>query len=175
MMDIKNKETRKELIYKYLNAETTLLEERLLADYYLGNNNVDEDERAIAETISVENIHVSVLSHSGVEEFDKIVNGVKQKSKTDILRLIIYTMAVAASIALLVMIYPFTSETSDTVEIAQCIRQVMNLRTDDIISVTATPIDDYVWINAELNNGDTKTFIMSSDKDMGTTSLLAIN
>jgi hypothetical protein len=44
---------------------------------------------------------------------------------------------------------------------------------DEIASITATPVNDYVWVKAELKDGTTKTFIMSENK--GTTSLLAIN
>ena len=46
---------------------------------------------------------------------------------------------------------------------------------EEMVSISATPVDEYVWIKAELKDGSTKTFIMSKDKEMGETSLLAIN
>ena len=79
MIDINNKVFRKKLIAKYLDAETSLAEERMLVDYYLGNMDVDEDEQAFAQMIRMENIHASLLSAEGVQEFDRIVNGKKQE------------------------------------------------------------------------------------------------
>lgn len=175
MIDINNKGFRKGLIDKYLNAETSIFEERLLVDYYLGNSIIDEDERAIAETIRMENMHAYLLSNAGVEEFDKLVNGAKRNPKNLSIRLIAFASGIAASVALFFAIYPFAPKNANTVDIAQCIRQVMDLEIDNIASVTATPVNEYVWISAEFNNGATKTFIMSNDVEMESTSLLAIN
>lgn len=177
MIDINNKEVRKKLIVKYLDAETSLTEEKILVDYYFENNEVDEDERAIAEMIRMENIHASLLSDKGIEEFDKIANEVKSKSKQIPLRIITWIGGIAASITLLFVIYPtFTSKEMDTLEITQNIQQMMDLDIEeDMVSVTATPIDEYVWVKAELKDGSTKTFIMSKDKETDATSLLAIN
>lgn len=176
MIDINNKDFRKCLIDKYLKAETSIFEERLLADYYLGSNNIDEDERAIAETVRMEHMYDSILSNAGVEEFDRMVNETKRKNKPFVTRFILTVSGMAASIALFLMIYPiFSHKAPETVEIAQCIRLVMELEAEEIVSVTATPISENVWINAELQSGETKTFIMSNDKERGTTSLLAVN
>ena len=175
-MDINNKEIRKTLIAKYLDAETSLAEERMLVDYYLGNKDVDEDEQAIAQMIRMENFQASLLSDEGVEEYDRIVSKTKQESKRIPLRWMAWVGGIAASIALLLMMYPIsTSPKVNTAEIAQCIQQVMSLDMEDMVSISATPVDEYVWVKAELKDGETKTFIMSKDKDMGTTSLLAIN
>ena len=173
-MNIDYKEFRKKLIAKYLDAETSLAEERMLVDYYLGNMDVDEDEQAFAQMIRMENIHASLLSGEGVEEFDRIVNGKKQESKRIPLRWMTWVSGIAASIALLFAVIP-SSQMPETSEIAQSIQQVMNLGMDDFVSITATPIDKCIWVKVELENGEKKTFIMEKDKEMGTTSLLAIN
>ena len=174
MIDIRNKEIRKSLIAKYLDAETSLAEERMLVDYYLGNMDVDEDEQAFVKMIRMENIQTNLLSDKGVEEYDRIVSETKQESKRIPLRRMIWVGGIAASIALFFMLSPvFTSPKANTMEIAQCIQQVINLPMDEIASITATPVNDYVWVKAELKDGTTKTFIMSENK--GTTSLLAIN
>lgn len=81
MIDITNNEIRKKLIIKYLDAETSLAEEKVLVDYYLENNEVDEDEQSIAKMIRMENIHTSLLSDKGVKEFDRIINESKPKAK----------------------------------------------------------------------------------------------
>lgn len=122
----------------------------------------------------MENIQTNLLSDKGVEEYDRIVSETKQESKRIPLRRMIWVGGIAASIALFFMLSPvFTSPKANTMEIVQCIQQVINLPMDEIASITATPVNDYVWVKAELKDGTTKTFIMSENK--GTTSLLAIN
>lgn len=178
MIDITNNEIRKKLIIKYLDAETSLAEEKVLVDYYLENNEVDEDEQSIAKMIRMENIHTSLLSDKGVKEFDRIINESKPKAKQTSLRVITWISVIAASIALLFVIYPATTYTSNvpnTLEITQSIQQIMNLEMNDVVSVTASPVDEYVWVKAELKDGSTKIFIMSKDKETDATSLLAIN
>ena len=174
MIDINNKVFRKKLIAKYLDAETSLAEERMLVDYFLSHKDVDEDEQAFVKMIRMENIQTNLLSDKGVEEYDRIVSETKQESKRIPLRRMIWVGGIAASIALFFMLSPvFTSPKANTMEIVQCIQQVINLPMDEIASITATPVNDYVWVKAELKDGKTKTFIMSENK--GTTSLLAIN
>ena len=51
MIDIRNKEIRKSLIAKYLDAETSFAEERMLVDYFLSHKDVDEDEQAFVKMI----------------------------------------------------------------------------------------------------------------------------
>ena len=174
MINIKDKEIRQALIAKYMEAETSLAEERILVDYYLSNKDVDEDEQAFAQMIRMENIHANLLSDEGVEEYDRIINEKKQESKRIPLRWMTWVGGIAASITLLFAVIP-SSQVPETSEIAQSIQQVMNLGMDDVISITATPVDKCVWVKVELENGEKKTFIMEKDKEMGTTSLLAIN
>lgn len=176
MIDIRNKEIRKALIVKYLDAETSLSEEKMLLNYYFDCKDVNEDEKAFAQMIQMENNHASLLSDEDVEEYDRIINETNQEPKRIPLRWMAWIGSIAASIALLFMLSPiFTSRTANTMEIAQCIQQVMSLDIEDMVSISATPLDDYVWVKAELKDGSTKTFIMSKDKEMEATSLLAIN
>ena len=49
--NIHNKEYRKKLIERYLNADSTSQEEGLLKDYFT-NNSADEDEKDIAYLIN---------------------------------------------------------------------------------------------------------------------------
>lgn len=175
MMDIHNKEIRRELINRYLNAETTPAEEKLLLLFYLENKKVDKDEQSVSQMIRMENINTSLLSDKGVKEYDRIVNKEKRQSKQTSFRWISWLGGVAASIALFFIIYSKpTSKDSETIEIAQCIQQMVNLDMDDMISITATPIDECVWVKTELKDGSTKIFIMNRDENNKTT-LLAIN
>lgn len=178
MMDIHKKEIRRELINRYLNAEATPTEERLIFLYYLENKEVDKDEQSVSQMIRMENIHTSLLSDEGVQEYERIVNAAKQPSKQISFKWITWMGGIAASIALFFIIFPLSSpmrQTSETVEIAQCIQQMVNLDMENMISITATPIDECVWVRTELKDGSTKTFIMNRDENNKTTTLLAIN
>lgn len=177
-MDINNKDVRRELINRYLNAEASLAEEKMLVCYYLENTEVDKDEQAIAKMIRIESIHTCLLSDEGVQEYERIVNTDRRKPKQIPFKWITWIGGVAASIALFFIISPFstsTSQTSETVEIAQYIQQVMNLNMEDMVSITATPIDECVWVQTELKDGSTKVFIMDKRNIKETTTLLAIN
>lgn len=171
-MDIRNKEIRQQLIIRYLDAETSPAEEKMLLEYYGKNNHVDDDEQAIAQMIRMENLNASILSDEGVEEFDRIIGGTKQETKRLPLRWIAWMSGIAATLALVFLMIPSSPKTN-TLEIAQSIQQVINLPSDDIMSITATPIDEYVWIKATLKDGSVQTFIMNKEKE--TTTLLAIN
>ena len=171
-MDIRNKEIRQQLIIRYLDAETSPAEEKMLLDYYGRNHQVDDDEQAFAQMIRMENLNASLLSDEGVEEFDKIVAHTRQETKRFPFQWMAWMSGIAATLALMFMMVPSSPKTN-TLEIAQSIQQVINLPLDDIMSIAATPIDEYIWIKATLKDGSIQTFIM--DKGKETTTLLAIN
>lgn len=172
-MDVNNKEIRRALIERYLNAESSIAEEKMLVDYYLSNKEVDEEEQAVAKMIRVEKSYAFLLSDAGAQEYERIVKEHKRKPKNVFMKWGAWLGGVAASIALCCMIYTITtSSSSDTVEIAQCIQLMMNM--EEIVSVTATPIDNCVWVQAELKDGSTKIFIMDKDNIKETTSILTI-
>ena len=78
MMNIQDKDTRMALVARYLEAETTVAEEALLAAYYAANE-AEKDERAIAQMIRMEHAGEALLSKEGAEEFDRIVSQMKSK------------------------------------------------------------------------------------------------
>ena len=178
MMDIKDKDTRRALVARYLEAETTVAEEALLAAYYAANE-AEEDERAIAQMIRMEHAGAALLSKEGAEEFDRIVSQAKSKQPKHHIRRMAWIGGVAAAIALLLVLnvtIPREAEPSPaftTVEIAGYVQQLMNV--EDIETVTASPVKECVLVTATLADGSTKMFIMNKDPEEGSTSMLAIN
>ncbi|MBO5135484.1 MAG: hypothetical protein J6C15_10070 [Bacteroidaceae bacterium] len=178
MMDIKDKDTRMALVARYLEAETTVAEEALLAAYYAANE-AEEDERAIAQMIRMEHAGAALLSKEGAEEFDRIVSQAKSKQPKHHIRRMAWIGGVAAAIALLLVLnvtIPREAEPSPaftTVEIAGYVQQLMNV--EDIETVTASPVKECVLVTATLADGSTKMFIMNKDPEEGSTSMLAIN
>ena len=178
MMDIKDKDTRMALVARYLEAETTVAEEALLAAYY-ASNEAEEDERAIAQMIRMEHAGAALLSKEGAEEFDRIVSQTKSKQPKPRIRRMAWIGGVAAAIALLLVLnvtIPREAEPSPaftTMEIAGYVQQLMNV--EDIETVTASPVKECVLVTATLADGTTKMFIMNKDPEEGSTSMLAIN
>ena len=179
MINIKDKEIRLQLIAKYLEAETTVVEEAMLHAYYM-ENKADEDEQAIARMICMEHADADLLSDEGTEEFDRIVSENQAKPrKTNVRHLWIGGWAAAVTLLLVLNITiqrkeePATSAAFNTVEIAGCIQQLMTV--EDVTSVTASPVKECVLVTAQLADGTTKMFIMNKDSEEGSTSMLAIN
>ncbi len=178
MMDIKDKDTRMALVARYLEAETTVAEEALLAAYYAANE-AEEDERAIAQMIRMEHAGAALLSKEGAEEFDRIVSQTKSKQSKPHIRRMAWIGGVAAAITLLLVLnvtLPREAEPSPaftTMEIAGYVQQLMNV--EDIEAVTASPVKECVLVTATLADGSTKMFIMNKDPEEGSTSMLAIN
>ena len=163
------------LVARYLEAETTVAEEALLAAYYAANE-AEEDERAIGQMIRMEHAGAALLSKEGAEEFDRIVSQTKSKPH---IRRMVWIGGVAAAIALLLVLnvtIPREAEPSPaftTMEIAGYVQQLMNV--EDIETVTASPVKECVLVTATLADGTTKMFIMNKDPEEGSTSMLAIN
>ena len=177
-MDIKDKDTRMALVARYLEAETTVAEEALLAAYYAANE-AEEDERAIAQMIRMEHAGAALLSKEGAKGFDRIVSQTKSKQPKPHIHRMAWIGGAAAAIALLLVLnvtLPREAEPSPaftTMEIAGYVQQLMNV--EDIETVTASPVKECVLVTATLADGSTKMFIMNKDPEEGSTSMLAIN
>ena len=177
MTNIKDKETRLQLIAKYLEAETTIAEEAMLHTYYM-ENKADEDEQAIAQMICMEHADADLLSDEGAEEFDRIVSENQAKPRKATIRNL-WIGGWAAAVTLLLVLNIVTqrkeepSAAFNTIEIAGCIQQLMTV--EDVTSVTASPVKECVLVTAQLADGTTKMYIMNKDSEEGSTSMLAIN
>ena len=74
MINLNDKKIRQELVRRYLNAETTLEEERLLADF-LSNPNIvlsTEEENVLLLLQSSSLIGIADISSEKADEFDRL-------------------------------------------------------------------------------------------------------
>lgn len=177
MIDIKDKDVRMVLVAKYLEAETTVAEETLLAAYYAANE-PEEEERAIALMIQMEHANETLLSEKSAEEFDHIVSQTRLKQPKPYFRRLVWAVGAAAIVLSLVFNVALPreaapSESITTVEIAGYVQQLINV--EDVETITASPVKDCVLVTATLTDGSTKMFIMNKDSEEGSTSMLAIN
>ncbi len=174
MINIHDKATRQGLITKYMAAETSLSEERLLADFFIGNNCLDEDERAFAVLISMEKSNAVILSNEAVKEYNKMVVKTPASSRRRPLRWVALLGSIAASVILFFTLNLSPKE-SGALELVQSLQQIMDLPLREITSLTATPIGEYVWIKAQFADGSEETFIMERNRNTNAISLLQIS
>ena len=76
MCDLENKEYRKEILKRYLDAETTIAEERALVEYFM-HHNPDDEESVVAAIIVAENN----ISRVGFDENSTSVSAVNKNSR----------------------------------------------------------------------------------------------
>lgn len=183
--DLADKNSRKALIERYLEAETTPAEEQRLRDWF-ARHQAEADEREIALLVGLAAPCASCLPEldETEAEFDRLLaaggNGSNNGNGRGRRRLrwrAGIAAAAAAAIALFFFLRPAGSKEQpiSPVAIAEGIRQIMMLSPDEIETVVATPSGSKAILTAYLKDGQTFSYILTYDTDDGTTSLLAYN
>ena len=171
-----DKDTRKALLAKYLEAETTLREEAMLREWY-AEHPAEEDELELAQLIAMSAPGHDSLAESdeAVAAFDRMVAEGERPRKRKIYFWITGIAAAAALAALVLLLKPRPAATPllTPVQIAEGIQQMMLLEIGDIESIVATPSGDRAILTAHLRDGSTCSYILSYNGEQGTASLLA--
>ena len=158
---IKDKKHRQKLIARYLEADTTVQEEIMLAEYYW-THKADADEADIARLILLDYPKAEVLSDP--------------ERKRDIRQISLAITAIAACIALMVMfIIPRSGDEFTVTEIAENMNILMEMNDQDVESIVAEPKGSRIILTATLKDGSTTTFIMVRNRKDGTTRIVAQN
>ena len=183
--DLADKNKRKALIERYLEAETTPAEEQRLRDWF-ARHQAEADEREIALLVGLAAPCASCLPEldETEAEFDRLVaaggngsNNGNGRARRRLRWRAGIAAAAAAAIALFFFLRPAGSKEQpiSPVAIAEGIRQIMMLSPDEIETVVATPSGSKAILTAYLKDGRTFSYILTYDTDDGTTSLLAYN
>lgn len=158
---IKDKKHRQKLIARYLEADTTVQEEIMLAEYYQ-THKAEADEADIARLILMDYPKVEVLSDP--------------ERKKDIRQISLAITAIAACIALMVMfIIPRTTEEFTPMEVVENMNILMEMNNQDVESIVAEPQGTRVILTAKLKDGSSTTFIMVRNRRDGSTRIVAQN
>lgn len=172
MIDIDNKLERKALIESYLNADTTVDEERALAEYF-ATHTADAEEEAFSQLIMASTPSLKCLSNSGEQEFDRLVES--RRHSIGLQTALKWVSGIAAAIAVIVIVRGtflshFDNQCDITpIEIAETLNTLMNLSADEIESMTATPCGKNVLITAKMKDNSSSTYILTRDGDALTT------
>ncbi len=158
---IKDKKHRQKLIARYLEADTTVQEEIMLAEYYR-THKAEADEADVARLILMDYPVADILSDP--------------ERKRDISYISMAITAIAACIALMVMfIIPRSGDEFTVSEIAENMNILMEMNNQDVESIVAEPQGSKVILTATLKDGNTTTFIMVRNRWDGSTRIVAQN
>ena len=158
---IKDKKQRQKLIARYLEADTTVREEIMLAEYYR-THKADADEADIARLILLDYPKAEVLSDP--------------ERRRDIRQISLAITAIAACIALMVMfIIPRGGNDFTVTEIAENMNILMEMNNQDVESIVAEPKGTRVILTAKLKDGSSTTFVMVRNRRDGSTRIVAQN
>ena len=170
-----DKNFRKELIARYLDADTDVAEEMLLAEYF-ATHQPEADEAAVAKMVLAE--RPEALLAAGEREFDREAGacgaapaGTRRAARR--WRLALTGLAAAAALALILLLRPASKDTPafTPLEIAESLNTIMDLGLGDVESLTAVPSGANIIVTVRLKDGSDLPFIMSKDGDTGTLSL----
>lgn len=118
------------------------------------------------------------LSDEAVAEFDRIVDEYERPLRRR--RVLRWTagIAAAAAIAAIVLLVNLDSGKKvpiSPVDIAEGIDQLMNLKPEEISSITAIPKGSRAVLTAKMKDGRECSYIMTIEEGTGDLSLVAIN
>ena len=197
MNTLDDKNMRLALLERYLDADTTVEEERALRDYY-SVHAADPDEAAAARLLTLipddallspegasplpaaalSSSDRDLLSPEGAAEFDRILVGGGRRRRWLWAGGI---AAAAACVGIFLLFSPFRRTAAPEpdgftpIEIAEQLQTLINLNIQDIESITARPAGDGVVITATQKDGTQSTYLMMKDGTDGSYRLLALN
>ncbi len=182
---------RKALIQRYLNAETSVEEERLLAESFEGNPPQDKEEERVASIISFsQNFFESQSSEEAVaggeaaEEFDRIVsqdNNTQRAGKRN--RILVWSLSLsglAAAVALFFLLHtkpaaPQADNGKDLIQQIQHMQIISQLSLEEADKCEFHPIEGGYVMTAYFPDGNTSSYILVAEEEGNTYSLLSLN
>lgn len=169
-----DKEIRHTLIERYLNAETTPEQERMLAEWYAAHG-ADKDEEPAAKLLIAE--YPDVACDAAEKEFDIILASAEKKSRQRT-RVARRAWGFAACAAMLTGIGIFLTHRNSCefngLEMAQGIEKIMSLDMENVESITAKPKGNKVILTAVLNDGTRCLYEMSREEGTSAISITAM-
>lgn len=171
---------RKELIQRYLNAETSVEEEIMLAESFRQTPPQNEEEEKIeAMLLCLKDSAASDSSEDdriAEEEFDRIVS--KSGRRKGLVWAVSSAMAAAAVILLLLLLKPATPQSEDNTDLIQQIQHIhllSQLSLEDADKCEFRPIEGGYVMTAYFPDGETASYILIAEEDGKTYSLLSLN
>ncbi len=172
---LENKQFRKALAERYLDADTTIREEQMLADYYTSHQ-PDADEESIAALIKM--THAGASDMIDTADFDHI-----PKSRMPVRMFLKWSPVAAAAIILMLLclhighkqILPENQPAISTMQILEGMEMISKIEVGEIESVKAEPHGSTVVITVKLTDGKERSYSMTCNSDASSLSFTALN
>ena len=172
---LENKQYRKALAERYLDADTTIGEEQMLAEYY-ASHQIDADEEQIATLIKM--THAGASDMIDTAGFDRITTGRRHVSM-----FAKWGSAAAAAIILVLLglhighnqMQPEEQSAISTMQMLEGMEIISRIEVGEIESVKAEPQGSTVVITVKLTNGKERRYSMTSNSDASSLSFTALN
>ena len=171
---------RKELIQRYLNTETSVEEEIMLAESFRQTPPQNEEEEKIeAMLLCLKDSAASDSSEDdriAEEEFDRIVS--KSGRRKGLVWAVSSAMAAAAVILLFLLLKPASPQPEDNTDLIQQIQHIhllSQLSLEDADKCEFRPIEGGYVMTAYFPDGETASYILIAEEDGKTYSLLSLN
>lgn len=172
---LENKQFRKALAERYLDADTTIREEQMLADYYTSHH-PDADEEPIAALIKM--THAGASDMIDTADFDHI-----PKSRRHVRMFLKWSPVAAAAIILMLVclhighkqILPENQPAISTMQILEGMEMISKIEVGEIESVKAEPHGSTVVITVKLTDGKERSYSMTCNSDASSLSFTALN
>ena len=171
---LENKQFRKALAERYLDADTTIREEQMLAQYY-ASHQPDDDEMQIAAILRM--THAGASDMIDTADFDRIT------ARRKPVRMILKWSSVAAAAIVMLMVCLHiskpaipeeTASTFSTAQILEGMEILSKIEVGEIESVLAKPQGEQVIITVKLTNGKERNYSMTGDVDGSSLSFTAL-
>lgn len=186
MITVEDKQTRMALAQRYMDADTSIHEEMMLARYYASHPIVDSDEEQIASLIRIVHSETDPMLQLDSSEFDRIVSEHRQPAHKS--RIIIsWSAAAAAAVLLLLVCLRLSRPTVEPVQtqdptlafspaqILEGMEMLSKIEVGEIESVLAQPTGSTVLITIKLKSGKESTYLMSTDDGGNSLSFMSLN
>ena len=171
---------RKELIQRYLDAETSAEEELLLAESFRQSPPQSEEEEKIeamllcikdsADPDSPEEEQIAE------EEFDRIVS--QSGRRKSIIWAVSSAMAAAAVILLFLLLNPATPQPEDNTDLIQQIQHIQllsQISLEEADKCEFQPIEGGYVMTAYFPDGESASYLLIAEEDGNSYSLLSLN
>lgn len=153
---------RKELIQRYLESESTSVQEKELADSFSISPPVDEEEQAVYRMLqAITPIRTEELPEAG-DEFDRIIRKVRTRNIRN------WGLAVSGIAAILVAVVFLvrrpdeeSPEPEDTMELLQKLQFISNLDPADADGYEFKPVGDGFIMTAHFKDGREASYILT--------------
>ena len=172
---IENKQYRKALAERYLDADTTIREEQMLAEYYATHQS-DDDEVQIATLIKM--THAGASDMIDTADFERI-----SKDRRPVRMILKWSSVAAAAVILMLVclhighkpVLPDTQTAISTMQILEGMEMISKIEVSEIESVKAEPQGNTVVITVKLTDGKERSYSMTCNSDASSLSFTALN